>query len=157
MNHETAIKTHAALRYVRDEMTAAEHDSFEDHYFGCPLCAAQVDAAERQRERFLKRKAAFRILEISLPMFAERGYSKLEFREVAPKALVTEGAIFRWFGSKLGLLIQTIRCKLFEATDPADLATDALGKLVPIDRKALENAVREQVELALRLSAKREE
>lgn len=149
MNHETSVKTNAALRYVRDEMTAAEHDLFEDHYFGCPICAAQVDAAERLRERFLKRKAAFRILEIAVPMFADRGYSKLEVREIASRALVTEGSVFRWFGSKLGLLIQTLRCKVLEATDPEDLATDALGKLLPIDRKALERQIKEQVKIAL--------
>jgi hypothetical protein len=44
MDHETAIKTQAAERYVLDEFTPEERTDFEDHYFGCMACADDVKA-----------------------------------------------------------------------------------------------------------------
>jgi len=42
MTHEEALQTKAAERYVLDEMTPQERDAFEEHYFGCPACTADV-------------------------------------------------------------------------------------------------------------------
>jgi len=42
MTHDEAVQTKAAERYVLDEMTPQECDAFEEHYFGCPVCAADV-------------------------------------------------------------------------------------------------------------------
>src|ERR1041384_2733434 len=42
MTHEEAVQTKAAERYVLDEMTPQESDAFEEHYFGCPACTADV-------------------------------------------------------------------------------------------------------------------
>src|SRR5689334_24351393 len=129
MDHEIAVQTHAAWRYVFEKMSSAERDWFEDHYFGCPICAAHVEAAERLRERVMKRRGVYRILEVSLELFRERGYTRVALSEVAARAWVTEGSIFRRFGSKLRLLIQTIRCRLLGAIEPADLTTEAMAKL----------------------------
>jgi len=47
MNHEEAIKTMAAERYILDELEPAERDAFEDHFFDCTDCTADVrDAAK---------------------------------------------------------------------------------------------------------------
>jgi anti-sigma factor RsiW len=42
MDHDEAISTHAATRYVLGEMDDKERDAFEDHMFACPECAKQV-------------------------------------------------------------------------------------------------------------------
>ena len=42
MTHDEADQSKAAERYVLDEMTPPERDAFEEHYFGCPACAADV-------------------------------------------------------------------------------------------------------------------
>lgn len=45
MDHEQAIKTHAAERYLLDELSQEERDDFEEHYFSCMNCADEVQAA----------------------------------------------------------------------------------------------------------------
>ncbi len=42
MEHEIAIKSLAAERYLLDEMTRPERDEFEEHYFVCSECADAV-------------------------------------------------------------------------------------------------------------------
>ena len=42
MEHELAIKSLAAERYLLDEMTSQERDEFEEHFFGCSECADAV-------------------------------------------------------------------------------------------------------------------
>ena len=45
MDHELAVKNQAVERYFLGEMTPEEKDAFEEHYFVCDLCAADVKAA----------------------------------------------------------------------------------------------------------------
>ena len=45
MDHQQAIKIHAAERYLLEELSEEERESFEDHYFSCPECADEVKAA----------------------------------------------------------------------------------------------------------------
>ena len=42
MDHEEAVETMAAQRYVLEEMTPEDRDAFEHHFFGCAACAADV-------------------------------------------------------------------------------------------------------------------
>jgi anti-sigma factor RsiW len=42
MDHQDAIRTQAAERYLLDEMSEAERHEFESHYFDCVPCAADV-------------------------------------------------------------------------------------------------------------------
>lgn len=42
MEHELAIKSLAAERYLLKEMTPEERDEFEEHYFSCSECADAV-------------------------------------------------------------------------------------------------------------------
>jgi hypothetical protein len=46
MNHETAIESQAAERYMLAQMTEAERDDFEEHYFDCFVCARDVETLE---------------------------------------------------------------------------------------------------------------
>ena len=45
MDHQQAIKSHAAERYLLDELSSEERDDFEEHYFSCMQCADGVRAA----------------------------------------------------------------------------------------------------------------
>lgn len=45
MDHETAIRTQAAERYVLEEFSPEERTDFEEHYFDCPACAEEVKSA----------------------------------------------------------------------------------------------------------------
>jgi hypothetical protein len=42
MDHETAVRTGASERYLLGDLTGADRDSFEEHYFMCPDCAEDV-------------------------------------------------------------------------------------------------------------------
>lgn len=42
MDHAEATTTHATDRYLLGELTAAEADAFEDHYFDCADCADEL-------------------------------------------------------------------------------------------------------------------
>jgi hypothetical protein len=42
MNHDDAIKSLAAERYILDDLDPAERDAFEEHFFDCTECTADV-------------------------------------------------------------------------------------------------------------------
>jgi hypothetical protein len=42
MEHDEAMRLHAAERYVARELSPEEKDAFEEHYFDCPTCAEEV-------------------------------------------------------------------------------------------------------------------
>jgi hypothetical protein len=42
MDHAEATATHATDRYLLDELTAAEADAFEEHFFDCVECADEL-------------------------------------------------------------------------------------------------------------------
>jgi Putative zinc-finger len=50
MEHQEAVDTLAPERYILGEMSEAERDSFEEHFFSCEICAGDVVAADRMRE-----------------------------------------------------------------------------------------------------------
>jgi hypothetical protein len=50
MEHDEAIQTNAAERYLLGEVTAAEADSFEEHYFDCRVCAEDMREGARLLE-----------------------------------------------------------------------------------------------------------
>ena len=45
MNHEEAIRTQAAERYLLGEMNEAERDAWEAHFFSCAVCAEELKAS----------------------------------------------------------------------------------------------------------------
>jgi len=42
MDHNLAIKNNAAERYLLGELSEAEIEEYEEHYFSCPSCAQEV-------------------------------------------------------------------------------------------------------------------
>ena len=49
MDHQEAVRLQAADRYLLGELSAAELEGFEKHYFGCVECAQEVMAGEHLR------------------------------------------------------------------------------------------------------------
>jgi hypothetical protein len=50
MDHQRAIDSHAAERYLLDELADAERDAFEEHFFSCRACADDVRAGAMMRD-----------------------------------------------------------------------------------------------------------
>ena len=42
MNHEQAMQTQAAERYLLGELDGPEREAYEEHFFGCAVCAEEV-------------------------------------------------------------------------------------------------------------------
>lgn len=129
MDHQRAIQNLAVESYLLDEMTPGERESFEEHFFDCQVCAADVREALQlmeQAPRVLK-------LDISAPVGAVRDRPAL--RE-APRE--TKGKWFSWLqpqaaGAALAMLaavclIETIAIpnlwhRLEEASAPRVVAS----------------------------------
>ena len=47
MEHEQAVRNLAVESYLLGEMTGAEREAFEEHYFECSVCAEDVRSASR--------------------------------------------------------------------------------------------------------------
>jgi hypothetical protein len=50
MTHEQAVSTLASERYLLDEMPEPERETFEEHYFSCTACAADVRTGALMRD-----------------------------------------------------------------------------------------------------------
>jgi hypothetical protein len=50
MDHQQAIASHAVERYLLEEMSDADRDAFEAHYFSCTTCAEDVRVAAVMRD-----------------------------------------------------------------------------------------------------------
>ena len=50
MTHAQAVATHAAERYLLDEMPELERYTFEAHFFDCDECAESVRTGALMRE-----------------------------------------------------------------------------------------------------------
>jgi len=46
MDHDTVVRQKMAERYLLNELEPAARDEFEEHYFVCPECAADVHAGD---------------------------------------------------------------------------------------------------------------
>src|SRR5215475_12225763 len=45
MDHDQAIESRACERYLLGELPPVAREAFEEHYFSCPACAAELRAA----------------------------------------------------------------------------------------------------------------
>src|SRR3954453_17460741 len=54
--HQQAIRTLAAERYMLGEMTDAERETFEEHYFNCRFCVEDVKAIDLMSRAVRKQK-----------------------------------------------------------------------------------------------------
>lgn len=64
MNHQSAIESRAAERYVLGKMNHTERDAYEEHFFSCAVCAREVklaDAFLRAVRRSIRQSATVRV------------------------------------------------------------------------------------------------
>jgi hypothetical protein len=83
MDHEEALKTKAAERYLLDEMTPELRESFEEHAFDCTECALDLRAG-----------AAFiQVAKAELPSLVKSTPSQLKSKGGKPR----KSFLFDWF------------------------------------------------------------
>lgn len=70
MNHSEAMQLQAAVKYVLGELSPADHAAYEEHYFGCPECAADLKAlaafADNARE-VLRQQQQEQLVAVRIP------------------------------------------------------------------------------------------
>ncbi|MFF2900023.1 TetR/AcrR family transcriptional regulator [Streptomyces sp. NPDC057966] len=85
---------------------------------------------ERRRDAAATRR---RLLEAARDLFAERGYEGATVRVIAARAGVNQALLFRYFGSKRGLLTEVVALGGLEqlrATPPEELFETALRSML---------------------------
>lgn len=89
MEHDEATQSSAAERYVLGELSAAEADSFEEHFFDCRECADEV----RTGAAFLEggRKLALEAKEAPVVPIAERRARRRTWIPAAAAAILVLG------------------------------------------------------------------
>jgi hypothetical protein len=95
MDHETAVQLKATERYFLGELTGADREGFEEHFFMCPECAEDVraltvfaanakavfreEAAPPAIPAFLSTKAFWLSAALNVALLAALGYVGLKF------------------------------------------------------------------------------
>ncbi|MFB6818986.1 TetR/AcrR family transcriptional regulator [Streptomyces sp. NPDC056347] len=102
---------------------------------------------ERRRDAVATRR---RLLEAARDLFAERGYEGTTVRSIAARAGVNQALLFRYFGSKRGLLTEVVALGGLEqlrATPPEELFETALRSMLT---RGVEEAEDRSLEVYLR-------
>src|SRR5215468_5330028 len=82
-----------------------------------------------ERDCTMASKIESRILDRAIELFADYGYYGVTTRDLARKAKVTEGSIYRLFRSKKELFETAIKAASDRSLDPAQIALEVLNKL----------------------------
>ncbi|MFE4329970.1 TetR/AcrR family transcriptional regulator [Streptomyces sp. NPDC056831] len=105
-------------------------------------------SGERRRDAAATRR---RLLEAARDLFAERGYEGTTVRSIAERAGVNQALLFRYFGSKQGLLTEVLAqggLEQLRATPPEELFETALRSM--LTRSAAGGAGDRSLEVYLR-------
>ncbi|MEU9618346.1 MULTISPECIES: TetR family transcriptional regulator [unclassified Streptomyces] len=105
-------------------------------------------AATRRRDAAATRR---RLLEAARDLFAERGYEGTTVRSIAERAGANQALLFRYFGSKQGLLTEVLAqggLEQLRATPPEELFETALRSM--LTRSAAGGAGDRSLEVYLR-------
>ncbi|WP_329192474.1 MULTISPECIES: TetR/AcrR family transcriptional regulator [unclassified Streptomyces] len=95
-----------------------------------------MDGSPRPQPTEHPRNAAatrLRLLEAAADLFAERGYARTTVRAIAERAGANQALLFRYFGTKHGLLTEVVArggLEQLHATAPQDLFETALRSLL---------------------------
>jgi hypothetical protein len=97
VTHQEAVETLATERYLLEDMSAADRDAFEEHFFACQLCADDLRVAgammKGARAGFAGGVAAGRVVPMTLPAARKRAVwyrsTVLPWATAASLALVT--------------------------------------------------------------------
>jgi len=116
MDHELAIKNQSVERYFLGEMEPPEREAFEEHFFGCDLCAGDVRATSA---------------------FVDNAKAVLQERKVWPKQAARGwmGWLFRpsfAYAAVAALCLVIIGYQNFSVI-PGLKAPQSVGQAVPLD------------------------
>ncbi|MFJ2897775.1 TetR/AcrR family transcriptional regulator [Streptomyces sp. NPDC087218] len=92
--------------------------------------APAPSSGERRRDSAATRQ---RLLEAARDLFAERGYEATTVRSIAERAGANQALLFRYFGSKQGLLTEVVAqggLEQLRATPPEELFETALRSML---------------------------
>ena len=94
MTHNEAVENYATERYLLGEMTEAERQSFEAHYFECETCADDLRAGSRMRDGVAAGLLAAPAARAARPV---RTYNYVSWAAAASLALIAgyEGMLLR--------------------------------------------------------------
>lgn len=91
MDHTNAIETHAVERYLLGELSEADVEAFEEHYFDCAACAEDV----RDEMRFMEggREAARETIAPLAPVVSigERRHRRIGWMQLTAAAVLAVG------------------------------------------------------------------
>ncbi len=99
----------------------------------------EILQAGDEQEKMSEKKV--RILEAAIEMFSEKGYASTSTSEIARKAGVAEGTIFRHYKTKKDLLMAIVSPVLARVVTPF-LARDFVQKVFEDDHQSYENFLR---------------
>lgn len=96
MTHEQAVAASLVEKYLLDELSPAEREQFEEHYFECRVCAEDVMAGYRLKEAVRTpaseaQTASTKVVEMPLAQPAGREHS--EARRASRWAAIAAGAL----------------------------------------------------------------
>ncbi|MFJ2787052.1 TetR family transcriptional regulator [Streptomyces sp. NPDC093249] len=100
---------------------------------------AGTAGAERRRDAAATRR---RLLDAARDLFAEHGYEGAKVRDIAERAGVNQALLFRYFGSKQGLLTEVVArggLEQVRATPPEELFETALRSMLTRDADGTED------------------
>jgi hypothetical protein len=94
MTHTEAVESYASERYLLGEMTEAERQGFEAHYFDCETCADDLRIGSRMRDGVAEGLLVARGARTARP---SRSFNYLSWAAAASLALVAgyEGMLLR--------------------------------------------------------------
>ncbi|HEU4888388.1 MAG TPA: hypothetical protein VFV49_10905 [Thermoanaerobaculia bacterium] len=127
MAHEKAIADLTAERYLLGELSDADADAFEKHYFDCHVCADTIRAGAAMfvagREVALGAEPTFPVAELDHPT-PKPMPRPLTFRQRFQQALpLAAAAVLAVVVGYQGLFIRSIRMAGMEALTPGDVIT----------------------------------
>ena len=82
MDHNEALRLHAAEKYVLGKLPKEQHAAYEEHYFDCPACAEEI-------------KATVAFMESARQVIREEALEPIGAKRLAP-AKRTRGGWFAW-------------------------------------------------------------
>lgn len=95
MTHEQAVAASLVEKYLLDELSPAEREQFEEHYFGCTVCAEDVMAGYRLKEAVqsavTETQPANKVVE--MPRTPATGRDRSEERPVNRWVAIAAGAL----------------------------------------------------------------
>ncbi len=138
MKHQEAVETKAVERYLLNEMSGEELDRFEEHFFGCPECAADLEAGTvflANARAVFEEEQAGRAAESRAPWSTWLSGMRLALTFASVSALLLVA-----FGYQVVVVVPGLKRELARASAPQAYASMFLRAVTRGDDQVLEIA-----------------